>query len=30
LLEGGADGYVTKPIRFDELRREITRVYMET
>ncbi len=25
-LEGGADGYVAKPIRFDELKREITRV----
>ncbi|MDP2434052.1 MAG: ATP-binding protein, partial [Pseudomonadota bacterium] len=29
-LEGGADGYVAKPIRFDELKREITRVIMET
>jgi len=28
--EGRADGYVTKPIRFDELKREITRVIMET
>jgi PAS domain S-box-containing protein len=28
-LEGGADGYVAKPIRFDELKREITRVIME-
>ena len=27
-LEGGADGYVAKPIRFDELKREITRVIM--
>jgi CheY-like chemotaxis protein len=29
-LEGGADGYVAKPIRFDELKREITRVIMES
>jgi PAS domain S-box-containing protein len=29
-LEGGADGYVAKPIRFNELKREITRVIMET
>ena len=28
--EGRADGYVTKPIRFDELKREITRVIMAT
>ncbi len=27
-LDGGADGYVAKPIRFDELKREITRVIM--
>jgi len=27
---GRADGYVSKPIRFDELKREITRVIMET
>ncbi len=30
ILAGGADGYVAKPIRFDELKREITRVIMET
>jgi PAS domain S-box-containing protein len=27
-LDGGADGYVAKPIRFDDLKREITRVIM--
>ena len=28
-IEGGADGYVAKPIRFDDLKREISRVMLE-